>query len=138
MTRILSIDFGERRIGIALSDTERIIASPLTTLDTRQTGNPIEAIAHLCQEHEVGLIVVGYPLHLDGHAGEKAAVVDQFIETLKTATPSIPIEKVDERYSSLEAHALLKGRKRKKGRTDKNMIDRVAAALFLQEYLNAR
>ncbi len=133
--RILAIDYGERRIGLALSDPSNILATPFTTLDTRIIKSPVEQIAVIAEENEVDTIVVGYPIHLDGRKSEKALAVDLFVENLKKRMPHITFDLTDERYSSVEAGKMLKTKKRKK-RFDKQAIDRYAAAVFLQEYLN--
>ncbi|MFH0922232.1 MAG: Holliday junction resolvase RuvX [Fibrobacterota bacterium] len=131
----MAVDFGERRIGIALSDPGRILATPWGTIDTRKHPDPAETIARLVRENDAGLIVVGYPLHLDGRISEKAMAVDAFIEKLKARVPGVPVERTDERYSSVEAQGVLMSKKRNKHR-DKEAVDRIAAALFLQEYLD--
>ena len=132
---ILAVDFGERRMGLAVSDPSYIIARPYCTLDTLKDKNPIEAIKRIVKKEDVGLIIVGYPYHTNGSISEKARVVDDFIKKLKTKLSRIPIKRTDERYSSVEAKEIL-GKKKGKKISDKKAIDRIAAAVFLQDYLN--
>lgn len=135
--RVLAVDFGERRLGIALSDPANILASPYCTLDTRKDGDPVESIARIAFQESVGLVLVGIPLDADGGMGEKAKVVEAFTGRLAEALPGLKIEKADERYTTAEAKGFLMQRKRKK-RTDKKIIDRMAAAVLLQDYLDER
>jgi putative holliday junction resolvase len=133
--RILAVDYGERRVGLALSDPACILATPLATLDTRLVSDPVEAIAERVQENDVGLLVIGYPLHLDGRVSEKAKAVECFAGRIRARLPNIKVELTDERYSSVEAKDLLRLRKPKK-RGGKRSVDRFAAAILLQEYLD--
>ena len=135
--RILAVDFGERRLGIALSDPANILASPYCTLDTRKDGDPVEAIARIAFQESAGLVLVGIPLDADGGMSEKAGAVEAFAGRLARALPGLKIEKADERYTSVEAKGYLMQRKRKK-RRDKKIIDRMAAAVLLQDYLDER
>lgn len=113
-----------------------ILASPFATLDTRTIqGTLPDKIADIVEENDIGSIVVGYPLHLDGRISEKAHAVDAFINMLHTRLPEIPIIKADERYSSVEAEKMIRATA-KKNRFDKSAIDRYAAAVVLQDFLN--
>ena len=134
---ILAVDFGERRIGLALSDPLSIIARPYRTLDTRETPDPFKAIADIVRLENAGRVLVGYPYRLNGSAGTKAGAVDRFIARLETVLGDVPVERVDERYSSVEAQEIL-NKKNRKRRGGKAAIDRFAAAVFLQDYLNER
>lgn len=133
--RILAVDYGERRTGLALSDPSNILASPFRTLDSKTDGPPAQNIARIAVEEEVGLVLVGYPLHSDGSVGAMAAAVDRFIGELTELMPGMRIEKADEGYTSSEAEGLLMQRKRSR-RGDKKSVDRMAAAILLQDYLN--
>jgi len=136
--RVLAIDFGERRIGIALSDPANIIASPFCTIDTRSIADPIAKIASIIQDEDAGSVVVGYPYHNSGAAGDKAGAIDGLIEALQHAVgPSIRIVRIDEGYSSVAAQEILK-KQGKNTRENKDAVDRIAAALFLQDYLNEK
>lgn len=134
--RILAIDYGLRRVGLALSDPLRLTAQPLATItrDSDDDAPLVAQIAGLCREHEVVRIVVGLPLNMDGSEGPMAARVRDFAAALREAV-DVDVVLWDERLSTAAAErALLEGdvgRRRRKG-----MIDRVAAVLILQNYLN--
>lgn len=143
-TTILGLDFGERRIGVALSDTGKTLASGLTTLDCRQNPNYLSALGDIIREEDVEAIVVGYPLRTDGKtvAGGKTEAVDAFIVLLE-ARFGLPVHREDESFTSQMASQSLKARGRKKrGRRDRGRdkaeIDRVAACYILQDFLDHR
>lgn len=137
MSRILALDYGRRRIGVAVSDPTQTIASPLTTL-VRRVGKrpPWAEIGRLVAEHEVGELVVGLPLEMGGGEGEWAAEVRAFGAELARRT-GLPVRWVDERLSSVEAERAVRsmGLKRSQ-REDKARIDATAAALILRGYLD--
>jgi putative holliday junction resolvase len=137
VSRVLGIDVGTVRVGIALSDPLGITAQPFEVID-RKKSNPHERIATLVREHEVDRIVVGYPLQLDGQPGLAARAVDEFIAALTTKLdPQMPIERWDERLSTAEAErSMIAGGARRARR--RQSIDKVAAAIILQSYLDAR
>lgn len=138
MSRVLALDFGTRRIGVAVSDPTRTIASPLTTL-TRRAGKrpPWAEISRLVAELEVGELVVGLPLDLAGNEGEWAAEVRAFGAELARRT-GLPVRWVDERLSSVEAERVVRGMGLKRSqREDKARIDAMAAALILQGFLES-
>lgn len=134
--RILGIDYGEKRIGLALSDELEMTARGLSVIERRSKGKDLEAIAAIVSEHGVGAIVVGYPLRLDGTAGIQCEKVDRFIAGLRDVV-SVPVIAWDETLSTKEAEGLMReaGVKRKKKR---GMVDRIAAAVILQDYLNRK
>jgi putative Holliday junction resolvase len=134
--RILGIDYGEKRIGLALSDELEMTARGLSVIERRSKGKDMEAIAASVSEHGVGAIVVGYPLRLDGTAGIQCEKVDRFIAGLRDVV-SVPVIAWDETLSTKEAEGLMReaGVKRKKKR---GMVDRIAAAVILQDYLNRK
>ena len=141
-TTILGLDFGERRIGVALSDIGKTLATGLTTLDCRQNPNYLSALGDIIREEDVEAIVVGYPLRTDGKiaAGAKTEAVDAFIAKLE-AKFGLPVHREDESFTSAMASQSLKARgKKKRGRKDhgrdKAEIDRVAACFILQDYLD--
>lgn len=137
MSRILAVDYGGRRIGIAISDPTRTIAAPLTTL-TRRPGKrpPWAEISRLVSEHEVTELVVGLPLDLTGGEGEWAAEVRAFGAELARRT-GLPVHWVDERLSSVEAERAVRGMGlRRSQREDKARIDATAAALILRGFLD--
>ena len=134
--RILGIDYGEKRIGLALSDEMEMTARGLSVIERRSKKADLEAIAAAVSEHAVGAIVVGYPLRLDGTAGIQCDKVDRFIAALRDVV-SVPVIAWDETLSTKEAEGLMReaGVKRKKKR---GMVDRIAAAVILQDYLNRK
>ena len=132
--RILGIDYGEKRIGLALSDEMEMTARGLSVIERRSKKADLETIAASLSEHGAGAIVVGYPLRLDGTAGIQCEKVDRFIAALRDVV-SVPVIAWDETLSTKEAEGLMReaGVKRKKKR---GMVDRIAAAVILQDYLN--
>ncbi|MCH7851761.1 MAG: Holliday junction resolvase RuvX [Candidatus Marinimicrobia bacterium] len=135
MTRILGIDFGERRVGLAVSDPLKIIAQPFITL-IRDAGdgwwNQLEAVI---SEQEIELAVVGYPLTMSGEQGRQTKVVDKFIADLEQNL-ALPVERYDERLTTVAARKALQQQGIKTGH-NKEMVDRTAAAMFLQNYLDS-
>ena len=136
MARILGIDHGTARIGLAISDEMELVASPLKTLDA--AAEPLEVIVEIVRARGVEKIIVGLPLHMNGQHGEAAARVERFVEQLgKALRHEVPIEMVDERLSSVEAEASLS----RAGITDRHarreVVDQLAAMVILQEYLNS-
>lgn len=134
MGRILGIDHGDVRIGIALSDPTAFLASSLCVIDSTNAG--LERVVALIVEHQVEKIVVGLPRNMDGSYGPATAKVRVFIEKLKVKT-SVPVFEWDERLSTVSAHnalreAGLNGKKRK------GVVDKVAAQIILQNYLDAQ
>lgn len=136
MGRILAIDLGTKRIGIALSDPTAMIASPLETITGVGERRAAERIADLCRRHDVGAIVVGWPRNMDGSRGPAARQAEAFAERLRTALP-VPVELWDERLSTAAAErTLIEADVRREER--RHSRDRVAAAVILQGYLDAR
>lgn len=133
--RILAIDYGERRIGLALSDELGIIASGGGTLPN--DGHTFPSIGSLVTSHCVSKIIVGYPLTLKGEEGDAARMVHRFVEVLRDRV-SVPVELVDERFTSSIAERTIRelGVSRKK-RRDKGKIDEIAAVILLQGYLDS-
>jgi putative Holliday junction resolvase len=139
MTRIAAFDYGERRIGVAVTDLTQTIASPLTTL-VRRAGKrpPWVEIERIVREQEVAELVVGLPLDLRGEEGEWAAEVRLFGEQLARRT-GLPVHWVDERMTSVRAEQAVRGSGlRREQREQKERVDAAAAALILQSYLRAR
>jgi putative holliday junction resolvase len=137
--RILGVDYGQRRIGLALSDPTATIASPLGTL-TRRAGKrpPWAELMRLVEEHEVDELVIGLPLDLRGDEGEWAAEVRAFGEQLGRRTDLV-VHWIDERMSSVMAErAVRELGLRRRQREDKTRIDAAAAAVLLQRYLQQR
>ena len=132
--RILGIDYGSKRIGIAISDPTQLIAQGVTTLMNSEKA--VQQIVDLAKTEEVVRIVVGMPYSADGGKGKKAMEVDEFIKSLKQLTTTA-IDTWDESFSSVNAHSAFVeiGMKRKK-RQQKFRVDEMAARLMLQEYLD--
>ena len=130
----LAIDVGSARIGIASCDPAGVLASPLTTI--RRGRGDVDAIARLANDHHVIEIVVGMPTSLSGSAGQAAHQARDFAETLSCLIAPLPVRLVDERFTTVIAHAALRqgGRNSKERRT---VIDQAAAALLLQGALDA-
>lgn len=136
MSRILGLDLGTRRIGVALSDPTGMVASPLLTLPHRSLRRDVERVAALCREYGVEGIAVGWPRNMDGTSGPAARQAEEFARALRRAV-SVPVDLWDERLSTAAAErVLLQGDVRRDRRRD--LRDRVAAALILQAHLDAR
>ncbi len=134
--RTLAIDYGERRVGLALSDELGIIASGIGTVDN--DASLMNRLLELLREREVARIVVGLPLTLTGAEGTVAKMVYSFAEQLRTAS-HLPVELIDERFtSSMAAQAIRDMGVGKKKRRDKGKIDEVAAIILLQGYLDSK
>lgn len=137
MPRTLAVDYGERRIGIALSDPTGTIAQPFTTI-TRRPGKraPIQAILDLCGEYGVTRIVVGLPLALSGEDSDWTREVREFAARLEQRA-ALPVALVDERLSSVTAQRAVRGiGLRRAARAQRERVDASAAAVILQSYLD--
>ena len=134
MRRLLGIDYGERRVGVAVSDPLGSIALGLCTLQVNGVRDAVEQVAEICREKDAELIVVGMPLNMNGSDSEMSGKVEKFIEKLKAAV-DIEIETIDERLSSaLVERTLLDADMSRKKR--KGVIDKMAAQVILQGYLD--
>ncbi len=133
--RLLALDVGERRIGVAVSDSLGILASPLTTINRSSEERDSRAVLDLAAEHEVGGIVVGIPYSLSGERGPQALAVERFRDAL-AARAGVPVIDQDERYSTVEAERLLRETGVEPSR-DRARVDAAAAAVVLQSYLDA-
>ena len=131
--RVLALDVGERRIGVALSDPSGLLASPLTTITHRRRDVDQQAIAEMVREHKVGKVVVGHPLSLDGTTGPQARRVERWSQDLCDRL-EVPVVLWDERLSTAEAERLMREAGR---RAERSRIDSLAAAVILQSYLDA-
>ena len=134
--RILGLDVGDRRIGLAISDPNGQVAVPLRTLHRTAQDGAVDAIAALVAEENVEAIVVGLPLRLDGTAGSQAESVEEFVRQLLPAV-NVPVTLWDERLSTVQAEQLLRrdGLPSRKGKAEQ---DSLAAAIILQGYLDSR
>jgi len=134
MSRILGIDFGLKRTGIAVTDPLRIIAGGLTTVPTHEVMAFLEKY---CADEPVECFVVGLPLHPDGNPAQIAAAADAFAERLRKLFPDKPVYRQDERYTSNEAkRIILQSGVKKQKRRDKALVDKVAAALILEQFMH--
>lgn len=129
--RILGLDIGDRRIGVALSDPQGILASPLTIIERSDEQSGIKAIVDIVTQKQVGRIIAGLPLSMDGSISEQAKKVEAFIHELSDHT-EVPIEFRDERLTTLSAKRLMRDVRKSQKMKD----DAVAAALILQSYLD--
>ncbi len=138
MGRILGVDYGERRIGLALSDPTATIAQPLPTLQRRRGKRPpVAPVARLAAEHDVSAIVLGLPLTLDGDESDWTREVRGFGTALADRT-GLPVAYVDERMTSLQAERAVRSLGlTKQRREEKDRVDAAAAVLILQAYLNS-
>jgi putative Holliday junction resolvase len=133
--RILGIDYGTKRIGVAMSDPTRLIAQGTATLTN--DADAIERLLEIIRKEEVTRIVVGMPYSADGGKGSKAREVDEFIKTLRERT-TVMIDTWDESYSSVNAHrAFIESGMKKRKRQQKHRVDEMAARMILQEYLDS-
>ena len=135
MTRLLGLDIGTKRIGVALSDPLGLLATPLLTLRHKNQNKDIENVLELARTYEVSTIVVGLPISLDGKIWQQGEMILGFAELLQKSC-SIQIDTWDERFTSAEAEKLLREAGSEPSRI-KSMVDSAAAALILQSYLNA-
>jgi putative Holliday junction resolvase len=130
----MAIDYGKVRTGLAVTDPVRIIATALATVETPTL---LPYIKDYCAREEVDLFVVGDAKRMDGSPSESAALIEPFVERLKAAFPDKEVARVDERFTSKMAfQSMIDSGLKKKDRRDKGMIDRVAATLILQSYMN--
>ena len=133
MPRILCIDYGKKRTGIAVTDPLKIIATALTTVDTKDL---FPFLRNYFKNEQVELVLIGEPKNLDDSDTHATPLVNQFIQKFKKDFPLMKLETVDERYTSkLAVQAMIEMGMRKKQRQIKGNIDQIAAAIMLQEYL---
>ncbi|TYB79582.1 Holliday junction resolvase RuvX [Bizionia myxarmorum] len=136
MGRILAIDYGKVRTGIAVTDELQIIASGLTTVDTKQL---ISFLKDYIKTEFVELFLVGEPKQMNNEASESEALIIPFLEKLQKAIPNIPVKRVDERFTSKMAfQTMIDSGLSKKKRQNKALVDEISATLILQSYLYAQ
>lgn len=134
--KIMALDYGEVRIGVAMTDLMRLIASPFETYVRKDLDADINHICSLIKDNSVKTVVVGLPLNMDGTEGERAQKTREFVDLLKTQT-NVDFVFQDERLSSVSAEEiLLEGGMKRKDR--KQNIDKVAAAIILESFLNSK
>ncbi len=133
MSRILAIDFGKVRTGIAVTDEIQLIASGLTTVPT---SNLLSFLKEYLNKEKVGLLLVGLPKQMNNTASESEALIQPFLQKLRNTFPNIPMERVDERFTSKIAfQSMIDGGMKKKKRQNKGLIDEISATIILQSYL---
>ena len=136
MDRIIGIDYGSARTGLAVSDPLQIFASALETLPSAKI---IEYLQKYSASETITMFVVGMPLELDGTPSETAHQVRSFVGQLRKAFPDVPVEYEDERFTSVLAHrAMIDGGMKASRRRDKKEVDKISAAIILQSYLDKK
>ena len=134
MDRLIGIDYGRKRTGLAVSDPLRIFAAALETVDTAKL---IDYLKKYAEKETIERFVVGYPVNMDGSPSEAQADVDAFLTVLQNAFPGIPVSLEDERFTSVLAHrVMIDGGMKAKDRRDKKSVDRISAAIILQGYMD--
>lgn len=136
MARILSVDYGKKRTGIAVTDPLQIIAGGLATVSTSVL---MEWLQDYLKKEPVERIIIGEPKQPNGQPSENLVRVQQFVNRWRKAVPEVPIEFFDERYTSVLAHqAMLDGGLRKKARQNKALVDEISATIILEDYMRSR
>ncbi|MBP5507569.1 MAG: Holliday junction resolvase RuvX [Prevotella sp.] len=136
MARILSVDYGKKRTGLAVTDPLQLIAGGLATVATSQL---MEWLRNYLAHEEVELIVVGEPKQPNGQPSENLPRVMAFVKRLEREFPMIPVKLYDERFTSVMAHqAMIDGGLRQKARQDKALVDEISATIILQSYMESR
>ncbi|HZL76241.1 MAG TPA: Holliday junction resolvase RuvX [Bacteroidales bacterium] len=136
MGRILGIDYGRKRVGLAVTDPLQIFASPMNTISAHDINN---FIAEYMAAEQVDAFVVGYPVQMNNEPSESVKYIDPFIRKLKKKFPGIPVHLVDERFTSQMAfRTMIDGGLKKKERQNKSIIDMISASIILQSFLDSR
>jgi len=136
MGRILGIDFGTKRIGLAVTDPLQIFASPLKCVKNHEFESFIQDYV---KTESIDEFVIGYPVTLNNQPSKSVEYIDPFIKKLKRLFPEIPVNKVDERFTSgMALKTMIDGGVKKKGRQDKAMVDKISASIILQSFLDRR
>ena len=136
MGRILAIDYGRKRTGIAVSDALQLIANGLTTVPTNEL---LAFLKDYLSREPVERVVVGLPRQMNNQASENLRYVEAFVASFRKQFPAVPVEYVDERFTSVMAHrATLDGGLKKKKRQDKALIDEISATIILQTYMESK
>lgn len=136
MPRILAIDYGKKRTGLAVTDPLQIIASGLTTVPSHEL---IPYLKKYFLAEEVSLILIGEPKNLDGNATHGTALVEECIRILKKHFPNMPLKKMDERFTSKMAfQTMIDSGLKKKDRQNKGLVDEISATILLQDYLRSQ
>ena len=135
MGRILAIDYGKKRTGLAVTDPLRITANPLLTIETKELINWLQTYF---EKEKVDIVVIGHPTQMNGEESESMNYIRPFIGNFKKQFPTIPITMYDERFTSVLAHqAMIAGGMKKKDRQEKASVDKIAACIILEGYLDS-
>jgi putative Holliday junction resolvase len=136
MGRIMGIDYGSKRIGLAITDRMQMIASPLATVPV----NELESyLLDYASKEQIDEFVIGYPVRLNNKPSESVKYIQPFLKRLAVLFPDKPVHRMDERYTSVIAQqSIIEGGVKKKKRRDKSVADRVSASLILRSYLERR
>ena len=136
MGRILAIDFGKKRTGLAVTDSLRITANPLITIETKQLS---DWLRDYFAKETVDEVVIGHPKQMNGEDSESMQYIRPFVERFKQTFPDKPITYYDERFTSVLAHqAMIAGGMKKKTPQDKTQVDKLAACIILEGYMEAK
>lgn len=136
MGRIIGVDYGQKRIGLAVTDPLQIFASPLTTVSPAEFDN---FIIEYLRNNEVDAFVIGYPVQMNNQPSESVIHINPFIKKLKRTYPNKHIHLADERFTSQMAlRTMIDGGVKKKDRQDKSMVDKISASIILQSFLDTR
>lgn len=136
MNKILAIDYGSKRVGLAVTDTQQIIASGLTTV---KTSDLMDFLIKYFQSNSIECVVVGHAKNLDNTMSESSKYIEPFVLRLKKAFPELTIERVDERFTSKMAfQTMIDSGISKKARSNKALVDQISATIILQSYLDSR
>jgi putative Holliday junction resolvase len=136
MARILAIDYGRKRTGLAVTDTLQLVPGALATVPTHELLTYLE---RYFQTETVERVVVGLPKRMDNTPSESMVYIEPFVRSFQKRFPQMPVEYYDERFTSVLAHqAMLEGGLRKKDRQNKALVDRISAVIILQSYLESK
>ncbi|MDH6358549.1 Holliday junction resolvase RuvX [Parabacteroides sp. PF5-9] len=136
MGRILSIDYGRKRTGLAVTDTLQLIANGLATVSS---GEVVNYLSNYIKQEPVDLFIIGLPKQMNNEFSENMPYIEAFVKHLRRIIPTIPVEYYDERFTSVLAHkAMLEGGLKKKKRQDKALVDEISAVIILQSYLESK
>ena len=135
MGRVLAIDFGRKRTGLAVTDMLRITANPLITIPT----HPLETwLKDYFSKEQVDEVVIGHPYQMNGEDSESMQYIQPFINRFRKVFPDMPLKEYDERFTSVIAHrAMISGGMKKSQRQDKAVVDKIAACIILEGYLDS-
>jgi len=133
LARIVAIDYGQKRVGLAVTDELRMIAGALSTVHSKDV---IAFLKDYVSNQNVDCFVVGYPLTMQNTLSESARFIEPFVKHLQKTFPHIPVERIDERFTSkMATAAILESGAKKKDRQNKSLVDKVSAVIILQSYL---